>query len=337
MTALIFDTWGDETVSKNYFHFKLGYLLPVASHCLRNRAKILARSEPVICRSCSPALDAVLHQLAEILCLPIELEDKAAPIFRTAQAKLMPRWDMHFGRRRLLDIAENGVNDPDRRPVATQPAIDARNTATKRPMDRLRQRFFLRASCARVDKEMQVVRHALQNRLGIEQRMSENQASSVLILRRAPSQPQSQERDIVSGAARRALVGTDTLQHQVTSIGLPADVYEPGSDTLRGQIKRFSQCRGVIALRGAEIANCFWMARGAFLIIANPKAMGRLHRMHNRFFERLGLSVQEIEPLFENEKDYRISANQLEGALETVVAASDCYQRTDASKLGLQI
>jgi capsular polysaccharide biosynthesis protein len=73
------------------------------------------------------------------------------------------------------------------------------------------------------------------------------------------------------------------------------DVFEPGAHTLEEQIRAFASCRGIIAIRGAELANIVWLSPTSKVIVINAGQF-RLSQPPARGLARLlGISYAEIE------------------------------------------
>lgn len=323
MRILAFDTWGDETVAENYYHFCLGYLLPLADHLIAGRDRTNARTQSVICRSCGPLMDRVLTEMLTTLDVRYDLRDRFDPVFQDPRAIPMPRWDMFFARRPWRDALKAGKLDQDRRLLPTQPAPDRTGSYAPTSLQRLRQRLFIRQPAGLVHRRMdRVKRYFLQSvrskHAGPPSVVAGRRPT--LILRRAkPAQNfhQTANPNIKTyGATRRSLANTEEIYTVLTASGRQAMIYEPGSDTWLGQIARFSSCSGVIALRGAEIANTFWMPAGAKVVLANPMAMGPIQRMHIRLFAYAGVDAHVLDVDAQSGHAYRIPEKEVLAAFD---------------------
>lgn len=71
------------------------------------------------------------------------------------------------------------------------------------------------------------------------------------------------------GTGRRALLGLDEACEKLNSKGMETTIYEPGAHNMACQINHFLRCSGVIGVRGAEFSNMFWMRPNAKVILIN--------------------------------------------------------------------
>jgi capsular polysaccharide biosynthesis protein len=58
---------------------------------------------------------------------------------------------------------------------------------------------------------------------------------------------------------------------------IPATIYEPGRYTLVEQIRTFYNADGVVAIRGADLANLLWLKPGSLVFMVNPMGKGSFH------------------------------------------------------------
>lgn len=65
--------------------------------------------------------------------------------------------------------------------------------------------------------------------------------------------------------------------------------YEPGSENIFGQIKKFYESDAVIGIKGAELSNAFWMKPGSKMFVVTPHTM-RSTPVYQRFARFLGIS-----------------------------------------------
>ncbi|GLQ11244.1 hypothetical protein GCM10007913_31760 [Devosia yakushimensis] len=91
------------------------------------------------------------------------------------------------------------------------------------------------------------------------------------------------------GASRRSLVEIDESFEYFKSKGHNIEKYEPGSENIFGQIKRFYASDAVIGIKGAELSNVFWMKPGSKMFVVTPSTM-RSTPVYQRFSRFLGIS-----------------------------------------------
>jgi len=94
------------------------------------------------------------------------------------------------------------------------------------------------------------------------------------------------------GTATRSLRGVEEKIEQLRHLGHPVERFEPGQASQVEQIVRFSNARGVIAIRGAELANMHWLKPGSKLIVLRPQ-----HKLSTHLYgmaRLLHLNLQEL-------------------------------------------
>lgn len=73
------------------------------------------------------------------------------------------------------------------------------------------------------------------------------------------------------GTGRRSIANLEELSEKLAKAGIPIRLYEPGAADLLDQISTFNRSQGVIAIRGAELANIMWMRPGQKVVmVATP-------------------------------------------------------------------
>lgn len=82
------------------------------------------------------------------------------------------------------------------------------------------------------------------------------------------------------GSERRQLLGIEETTYELNQKGILTEIYEPGSHSLKEQIHKFSNCRGIIAVRGAELINMFWLPKNSIIIM----------------YESAGFKINAIQP-----------------------------------------
>src|SRR5438093_24212 len=76
------------------------------------------------------------------------------------------------------------------------------------------------------------------------------------------------------GTSRRSLLGIEEAAVALSRQSHRVAVFEPGRHTLAEQIRTFRNCKGIIAIRGAELANIVWMNPTSKVIVINA---GKFH------------------------------------------------------------
>lgn len=90
------------------------------------------------------------------------------------------------------------------------------------------------------------------------------------------------------GASRRTMVQIDEALEFFKSKGHNIEKYEPGSENIFGQIRKFYDADTVIGIKGAELSNTFWMKPGSKMFVVTPSTM-RSTPVYQRFARFLGI------------------------------------------------
>lgn len=91
------------------------------------------------------------------------------------------------------------------------------------------------------------------------------------------------------GASRRTMVDIDEAFEFFKAKGHNIEKYEPGSDNIFTQIRKFYDVDTVIGIKGAELSNTFWMKPGSKMFVVTPSTM-RSTPVYQRFGRFLGIS-----------------------------------------------
>lgn len=223
--------------AEHYFHFLLGYILPILQildvGCYRQ-----GRREHFLVRSCGPVMDAVLDEVLQAFGVSYEKSSASDPRYSSSTAVKVPRWD--------LSLFLGG---------------DASSTGS---VDTFHSDSLHRLG----DVRGQVLDLAYSKRS-----VPDQYADKILLLKRS-AEPDFYRSDGVAeiaryGVGRRSLSGLNWAKDVLTAAGHAAEIYEPGAHTFFDQVRTFHACRGIVGIRGAELANMLWMKRGAFSVVLN--------------------------------------------------------------------
>ena len=129
--------------------------------------------------------------------------------------------------------------------------------------------------------------------------------TSFLVIKRSPEPDYYKDSGSAEikgyGEGRRVFSGLDEGVEYLNSIGIQSLIYSPGSHTLFCQMRYFSECKGIIGIRGAEFANLVWMKEGSFAYmffhnIDNPDPPQRklANLLNIKFFE-IGSAEKDIK------------------------------------------
>lgn len=235
---LQFDSSRPYGSAEHYHHFLLGYLLPCVHVIGQMELEVAGRERTGIrwhLRSCGPVMDRVLAEALSALGIAYRIESPARVIEgHGAEILTVPRFDRWCA----------GI-----RWGATRRRSDAAWSQMMAAADRCAAHLQCRERSTIPD-------------------------GSYLLIRRS-EQPEYYRRggpaEIAEyGTGRRSLLGTGEAEEFLQRRGIHAVVFEPGLHTLAAQIDTFRRCRGVIAIRGAELANIVWMRPGCEVFMFHP-------------------------------------------------------------------
>jgi hypothetical protein len=237
--AMLFDPVPKFGSPEHYFHFLLGYLL-LGLHAATAERQV----DGIVFRSCGPTMDPRIREACALLGLQCVIEPPLSGLGHECGVRA-PRWDRWLRRGRPDGIEHADLTGARLEPVGDDSVPDS--------MRAIRDRLLNAAAP-----------HAEPSGTG-----------PWLLLRRSP-EPDFYRRGGPAenpgyGSGRRAIGNLDELAGELTGVGLAVRIYEPGAADLADQIRTFHNARGVIAIRGAELANLIWMAPGSRVVmLATP-------------------------------------------------------------------
>lgn len=250
--------------AEHFYHFMWGYLLPASFLALsRKNAPAGSLATRYLFRSCGPLMDALIRELFHDLGYHflIDSQERLDADHGLTVLKV-PRWDLWVDTEWTYQGDTLAVFPNTILPVAGQV-------------------FFLRASLL-----AKLLMPATKPHPDIE--------PAFLLLKRSQQhdyyRPGGPAEIAGYGTGRRELRGLEQACNFLNDQGLPCAIYEPGRYGLREQVNTFHRCRGVIAMRGAEVANLVWMRPGSQVLVINPANI-----MHPRPPARVLASLFNLE------------------------------------------
>ena len=255
---------------EHYFHFLLGYLLP-GLHAAAGRRDGGDRPDGLTFVSCGPVMDTRIREACALLGLACAIEAGPCEPRRGASGDdcvTAPRWDRWLFR-----------GHPDR----------------LRPARWLRDRWE-----EVIGRSVPLAIRAMRDRLleAADPPSVGTRAEGPWLLLQRSVEPDFYRpggpAEIASyGAGRRAIVNIEELAGELAHAGLPVRIYEPGAAELGDQIRTFNTARGVIGIRGAELANATWMAHGSQVVmLATP--MREENHMAWNLARTMGLDFRRV-------------------------------------------
>ena len=258
---------------RRYWHYLWGYLLPSVGF-LAEKGLLPGRAGTLVFDSYGPVMDRVLDEYMSLLSLDYRLADSHRETATSSVSEQrVPRWD-------LLQRSMAWVY---LRPLPVSPGLTRRERwSTAVSLLRQEKLWTVRSILGRqnllrhLDRIKRIITNALPN-----QPVPKLSKQPFLILDRSPPPAEyAGQTDRTSreyGTATRSLRGVDETIDRLTRLGYRAERFEPGNASQIVQINRYRQARGVIAIRGAELANMHWLTEGSRLIILRTQSKFSTH------------------------------------------------------------
>ncbi|MEE4331141.1 MAG: glycosyltransferase 61 family protein [Wenzhouxiangella sp.] len=257
---------------RRYWHYLWGYLLPSLSF-LAKKGLIQGKAGPIVFDSFGPVMDRVLGEYMSLLSLEYRLADSSEDVAAAAVKRTVPRWDLLQRSMAWVYLRELPISPP----------ISGRQRwRTGMKILRQEKTIALRSAVAsrRLMTDLAVLQDAIREALP-QRQCDESSAEPYLILDRSPPPAAYAVHDSriarEYGTATRSLRGVGETIERLRGLGCPVERFEPGAASQAEQIVRFMQARGVIAIRGAELANMHWLKPGSRLIILRPQVKLSTH------------------------------------------------------------
>jgi len=241
----------------NFFHFMWGYMLPSISEV----NKINSKNVQYFYEDCGPVINKIIHEFSGLLKLNYKILNMSD--FKKTHAKTITvnRWDIYAKKIK-----------PTRKCRAWY----------RRILTRLHYKIF-RVLFVDTRKNSKYLIDIENTRKDILRRVEsidfphEESISPKFILKRSKSPEYYKEGGKAEynhyGTSIRALVGVEKTIDSLQNDNLHFSTYEPGKHTICHQVQTFYNAETVFGIRGAEVANMFWMKPGSTLIIINPIGM----------------------------------------------------------------
>jgi hypothetical protein len=250
-------------VQEHFFHFMWGYLLPAAHAILdmQRSRRVDPAQDDFVFASCGPVMDAKTGEMARLLGIDAAIVQDEREGQRPGTITVpVQRWDSF-----LRDYSAS--------------ASLARGAAV---LGWLRQAVRQRSipplvwSRRRIAQEIRQLRQVMLGRVpaGDGAGSCDGGPPRYYILKRSEEPSyyapgRGRARTPTYGTTRRSLLGIDGAAVALSRGSCSVSVFEPGRHTLAEQIRAFRHCQGIIAIRGAELANIVWLDAGSKVIVIN--------------------------------------------------------------------
>lgn len=274
---------------ENYWHFMLGYYLPLMHYFLdAEKKQVEIDHSQFLIHHCGPIMNKIIEESLSELKINYAFVDNLKlvdPGRRSFSRRVYQKLFRIFGRTTNIGYTCTKINGD-----VVIPRWDIQlSKNSSHPVS------FLRT----IDS----LRDSLQRKLATAYCCPEDKVEGkFLLIKRSPQPSYYDDRRKGEwsgyGTGRRALLGLDEACERLNSKGIDTIIYEPGTHDMACQINHFFRCSGLIGVRGAEFANMFWMRPNAKVILINtPYFKKRLKDIPppRKLASLLALDYHEIE------------------------------------------
>lgn len=259
---------------QNFFHYLWGYLMPAILFIHKKGA-----ADHYIFHSCGPVMDEMASSFMNHLQLKFDILSQKAFDELQGTAILLDRLDSTLLFARVSPLSANLI------PVmGLKEKYEAFKQRIKWLTNRERQKQYANAT-----RSLNEIRQLVFNLLEDDLINPTKYKDKIIILQRAeePEFYSEKGKSIEKGygKSRRHLKNVNRFIELHANYRLIT--YTPGNDNLVEQIKVFSQSAGIIAIRGAEIANLAWVRPGCKIVIFRnqeyPYPSEHIHALSRQF------------------------------------------------------
>jgi hypothetical protein len=269
---------------QHFWHFMLGYLLP-SIHCITERLAgnidNCQKDCEFLFQDCGPLMNPITKELLDLMGIP----HRILPSLQAANAVdfpnniWVPRWDVGLTYSNYFLFHLSKLVTDRRIPLAVKLSNVGRFN--------FKDYYF----GVRLKKKLHATRNLILSKLSDRAAIPEN--DSYLLLDRSNQPEYYSDAGAAEkkgyGKSRRAFTNLQDGCQRLSADGISVSVYEPGGDSIIGQIRKFNASKGVIGLRGAEMANLLWLEPGKKVIVIDTMVGYPIH-LYN-FASMLGLQM----------------------------------------------
>ncbi|MFC3878634.1 glycosyltransferase 61 family protein [Algoriphagus namhaensis] len=248
----------------NYWHYLLGYFLPVINYINTHKSEIQAKH--LIFDSCNPLSDEILKEYLQSTDFTHSFE-KLGPKSIDVPRKDWKSLKGKVNRKLLqLELLLRGSHAS----IFTYHQFRKCGKQLSVPRwDKYLDQYgkFLPETQELISKMVEELKTWADS-------TNSTHRSKILVLKRAdpPAITQTEAGQEARwlpgyGTERRSLREPEKLVSQLLALGFDASLFTPGDHNLKSQIQAFSAANVVIAIRGAELINMLWMSPGSMIIM----------------------------------------------------------------------
>lgn len=285
----------------NYWHYMLGYFLPLVIWLTNNKKRY--QGNILVIDSCNPLMDAHITDFLNFCEISFE--------FKNLTPKTL-EYKIQYGKSKLRLIS-NLLQVLERKLLGKNAFIfiyhnfRRRNGAVKMPRwDEYLQQYEELPPTFK--KNFRRMKKQLFDFAGVN---STIQKKSILVIQRSsPNHVSSIKEGNKArwfegyGTQRRRLLGVESAVCEMKKSGLPPKIFEPGIHSLREQILTFSTCSIMIGIRGAEFINMLWAPQNSSIIM----------------YESIGFKTKAIQPILAKALNLKIIIEDHQGVDSPVIS-----------------
>lgn len=236
---------------EHFWHFLLGYLLP-SIHFYFKSKKVGNDNIGIHLEyhDCGPLMNPMIKEIADLMGIPFSIsstnDQQTQVVHKTVY---LPRWDIRLVTSIYFVIYNGRYNSNIRIEKKDIIRFIKKNLS-----------FRQKAFGINLRRDILFVRNLILDKVNNDTRP---ESGPYLFLDRSDAHSfygaEGKAEIKGYGKSRRALINLEEGCKGFNEAGIHAEVFKPGSYSLLHQIKTFNNAQGVIAIRGAELANLMWM------------------------------------------------------------------------------
>lgn len=296
--SMLFDERKKRGSVEHYWHFLFGYYLPLINYFLKeNHKNNINKTTKYLINDCGPLMNNILSESLSAMNIDYTFEDNIK-LHRIQNPSL--KESLYIKVRRLLKLgyvySKNGTSIILPRwdiKILEETTFPASFKRTIQYLGQTLPKKFSDYACCEAGTAK----------------------GSYLLIKRAPEpsyyKPGGGAEKSGYGAGRRSLVGLEKGVDRLVASGIDCIIYEPGAHNLFCQMNHFSQCSGIIGVRGSEFANVIWMSEGALVLLIHSSYFWNKSKTPPQRTLASLLSVNYLERNFNDEVSPRLDTEIL--------------------------
>ncbi len=258
-TKFRYDYKGYQGTPKRYFHFLWGYVFPAIHHIRQYPSDDLYWFE-----SCGPSIDPILEEILQQLGIHAKIAGLEEFEVQQGKSYLVPRWDVLLFKRVTfsLDMVFSPHYTINLKHYVLRTML--LNAIVPQKVKAWKQ----------FKKDIRSIKAYMLAQFQIEPVHTLSEMTSYLVIERTVvpgEQAQAGVKRPLYAPSLRALDAVPEAIERLQQAGIPARAYAPGAHSFRHQMQTYQQCKGVVAMRGSDLANLIWLPPGAKVVVIKPR------------------------------------------------------------------